>query len=481
MKRCGSSIVLALLLFHSLALSSVSAQTDEVDEYIQAEMKKRLIPGLALVVIRNGGVIKMKGYGFANLEHRVPATPDTVFELASVTKQFTATAIMQLAEEGKVKLDDPVNQFLPNSPDAWKGITVRHLLTHTAGLASLEDGFKALYEGGARLNYTTAQMFEAATKDPISFAPGERWQYSDVGYFLLGMIIEKAGGQRYRDFLAERFFKPLGMTSTSVLDQWAIVRNRAAGYTIREGQLVNIRRVGQVELPSHYGVFTTVRDLGKWETALAAGKVVKESSLAQMWTPVKLGSTRGSYPYGFGWEIGERRSHRMITHTGITGTEYTRFPDDKLTVIVLTNLGVRIGAATSVNAWGLTKGVAGRFIPGLLFSTLREQPGADPRLTQHLLDFLSDIANGEDAALMTPGLRALLGQNAKVITGARLKALKSFAFLDCDDARGRALERHGARVSRVCYFRMVTRSETRHYVFWLTADGKVADFTSVIE
>jgi D-alanyl-D-alanine carboxypeptidase len=296
----------------------------------------------------------------ANLEHDAPVTPDTVFELASVTKQFTATAIMLLVEKGKVKLDAPIFQYLQGSPSKWKGITVRHLLTHTGGMAALREGFASLSD---QTSYTTAEMFESATKDPMSFKPGERHQYSDVGYFLLGMIIEKASGQRYKDFLAEQFFKPLGMTSTTVDDQWAILKHRAAGYTLRNGQLINIRRIEQVELPSHYGVFSTVRDLVKWESALASGKVVNESSLAAMWTPAKLNDGT-SYPYGFGWEFENAHGHRVITHSGMTGTEYTRFPDDKLTVIVLTNLGYRFDG-DEVNSWGLTQEIAMRYLSGL--------------------------------------------------------------------------------------------------------------------
>jgi len=359
-----AAFTLTLLVSIFAASRLVMAQSDRVDEYVQVEMKKRKIPGLALVVIKNGEVAMMKGYGMANLDHDVPVTADTVFELASVTKQFTATAIMLLVEEGKLKLDDPIREYLPGSPEQWKGIRVRHLLTHTAGLPSNEDSWKSLSIEGGRLDYTTAQLFESATKDPISFEPGERYQYSDVGYFLLGMIIEKASGLRYRDFLKERFFKPLGMTSSSVEDQWAILKGRAAGYTLRNGQLVNNRRVVQVELPSHYGVYSSVRDLAKWEIALASGKVVKESSLTAMWTPAKLNSG-SSIQYGFGWGLMTRGGHRMIQHIGVTGTEYTRYPDHKLTVITLTNLG---GAkAQGVNSWGLVEGgIAGRFIPELL-------------------------------------------------------------------------------------------------------------------
>jgi CubicO group peptidase (beta-lactamase class C family) len=362
MKRYLLLIVFAFLLLRPSVPTSVLAQSERVvDLYIQSEMKKRRIPGLALVVIKDGEITKMQGYGVANLEHDAPVTADTVFELASVTKQFTATAIMLLVEEGRIKLDDPIIKYLPRSPQKWNGITARHLLTHTAGLASLDDGFASLPE---KMDYTTAELFKSATEDPMSFAPGANYQYSDVGYFLLGMIIEKAGGQRYGDFLAERFFKPLGMTSTSVDDQWAVVKNRAAGYTIRNGQIANIRRVQQVELLSHAGVLSTVRDLAKWDNALGSGKVVKESSLAAMWTPVKLNSGR-DYPYGFGWEFEEIAGRRVITHNGITGTEYTRFPDDKLTVIVLTNLGFN-GGSDEVNSWGLTQGIAMRYIPGAL-------------------------------------------------------------------------------------------------------------------
>lgn len=328
------------------------------DEYLQAEMKKRRIPGLALAVVKNGAVVKLQGYGLANLEHAVPVTPDTMFDLASVTKQFTATAIMRLCEQGKLKLDDPISKYLTSAPPKWKGITIRHLLTHTSGMVSLAEGFADLYD---KLDTSTAEAFRSVAKDPLSFAPGEKHQYSDAGYFLLGMIIEQASGQRYHQFLRAQFFKPLGMTATSILDQWAVVKHRAAGYTLRDGELINIRRIWQDELASHYGALSTVRDLAKWDIALAAGTVVSEASLQAMWTPAQLNHGR-SYPYGFGWEIERMGDRRVITHSGMSGTEYTRLPDDRLTIIILTNLGSR--GLDAVNAWGLTKGGARRYLAG---------------------------------------------------------------------------------------------------------------------
>ena len=475
--RRRRSLIAILLLVGVLLAVAAPARADRIDDYIKTEMQKRRIPGLALAVVRNGTVVKMQGYGLANLDHDVPVTPDTVFELASVTKQFTAAAIMKLVEEGKLQLDDPILWHLPQGPATWSAITVRHLLTHTAGLPGLEENFKALWPGGPRLNYSTVQLFNAATKDALSFPAGERFQYSDVGYFLLGMIIEHVSGERYADFLDERFFRPLGMTSTSVIDQWKILKHRAAGYTIRDGQLVNIRRVAQAELASHYGVMSTVKDLVKWEAALAAGRVVSVASLGQMWTPVRLndGST---FPYGFGWDVAERRGHRAISHTGITGTELSRFPDDRLTVIVLTNLGAHIGARLPVSPWGLTLGVAGRYIPGMLVSTQKAEPDPDPAATERLRDILGRLARGEDVPTVNPRLPGYVGKN---VLAERLRTLQSFTFVTCDDVRARNMEMLGERVSRICHYRLVNAEETRYYSFFLTGDNRVATFWSTTE
>jgi CubicO group peptidase (beta-lactamase class C family) len=474
----GSLIVVLYLL----ALAALPARADSIDDYIKTEMQRRHIPGVALAVARNGKIVKERGYGLANVEHDVPVTENTVFELASVTKQFTATAIMLLVEEGKARLDDTITSYLPPAPEPWKSITVRQLLTHTAGFPGLEAGFQALGAGGWRLRYTTAQMFDAATKDPLSFAPGERWQYSDVGYFLLGMIIERASGQRYRDFVTERFFKPLGMTSTSVLDHSRIVKHRAAGYTLRGGELVNIRRVVDVELPSHYGVFSTVKDLVTWDAALTAGKVVKPATLAQMWTPVRLNSG-ASYPYGFGWVVDQRRGHRWIYHTGITGTELSRFrdEDDDLTVVVLTNLGRTLEPGSRVNSWGLTYGVAGRYIKGLLVGREKPRRDPDPARTSALRETLQAYARGDDPLAVVPATRAYFTPLSRTLTAERLKTMREFTFVACDELGARTIERHGARVARICHYRLVNADETRYYSFWLTADGAIADFWSSTE
>src|SRR5881296_840383 len=478
MPRRQASLVLVLLLA-PLLVAAPPARADAIDDYIKVEMERRHIPGLALAVARNGKIVKVRGYGIANLEHDVPVTPDTVFELSSVTKQFTATAIMLLVEEGKVQLDDPVAWHLPRAPETWKAITVRHLLTHTSGLPG-DDGFKALRAAGQRVNYTTAQLFDAAVKDELKFAAGERFLYSDGGYFVLGMIIEAVSGQRYRNFLDEKFFKPLGMRSTSVIDQWRILKNRAASYTLRDGQLMNIRRVWQMELASHYGVMSTVKDLVAWDAALAAGRVLAPATLAEMWTPVRL-NYGGTYPYGFGWFVDDRRGHRWISHAGITGTELSRFADDGLTVIVLTNLGLTLSPTNRTNSWGLTYGVAGRYANGLLVGREKPAPDPDPARTTLLRGVLEGFARGEDSPAVAPFTRGYFTPIGREIMGERLTTLREFSFVTCDETGARAVERHGARVARVCHYRLINADETRYFSFWLTADGAVADFWSSTE
>jgi CubicO group peptidase (beta-lactamase class C family) len=187
-----SRLVSVLAIWGVLLAMTTSARADNVDRFIQAEMKRRHIPGLALAVVRDGKPVKVKGYGLADIENDVPVTPESVFELASLGKTFTATAVMMLVEEGKLRLDDPLGLYLPNPPEAWKEVTVRHLLTHTSGLSGNGEDFRSLRFGPF---VAKADMYDAVIKDGMGARPGERWQYSDPGFFLLGMIPEKGERQ----------------------------------------------------------------------------------------------------------------------------------------------------------------------------------------------------------------------------------------------------------------------------------------------
>ncbi|MCH8151907.1 MAG: beta-lactamase family protein [Planctomycetes bacterium] len=459
--------VTAIAVVAAMMLASAAAQADKVDDYITSEMKNRHIPGLALAVVKNGEVIKAKGYGLANVELNVPVTPDSVFDLASITKSFTATAIMMLVEEGKVGLDDRISKYLINAPYTWRDITVRHLLTHTAGLES-EGDFGP-----------TAEKFEYVSKRPLDFAPGERMKYSNQGYFLLGMIIEKVSGKRWHEFLAERIFEPLGMTATTVPDPWDIIKNRAAHYTLRDGKLAPTWWfIYQDELASAGGILSTVQDLAKWDAAIYTEKILKKSSLEQMWTPVKFNSGFG-HTYGFGWSLDEIRNHRTVGHAGSSGTYILRLPDDKLTVIVLSNLNQSRSKPRII-----AQGVAAHYLPAIRLSSLKAQPDPDPQMTQKMRKLLSDIANGvTDSPLLTPERNARVSPSfRRYIAGvSSLKGVKSFTFLVCDDVQGRQIDRYGVRVSRICYYKLVDALETRYLAFYLTADNKVAEIRSSTE
>ncbi len=358
-------------------LFSSPCRADQIDDFVRAELKRQRIPGAAIAVVRDGKISKAKGYGVADLDHNVPVTADTVFALASITKQFTATLIMILVEEGKVELDSDIATYLDAAPAKWKGITVRHLLHHTGGLAPLGQDFVSL----VRLpTVSTAQMYEAAQADAIVGKPGEKWEYSDVGYFLLGMIIERVSGKSYEAFLREHILMPLGMSTARMADLNRPYRNLARGYTLLrtdgEPEIVNIRRDSQRGLTSHYGLFGTVKDLAKWDAALYNDSVIKSASRQEMLVAARLNDGT-TFPYGFGWKLGERNGHAYHYHSGITGTFIMRVPSLRLTVVVLTNLGEwASGRSNGADAYMLAHAIAGLVEPGFRWKPLPQQDPA---------------------------------------------------------------------------------------------------------
>ncbi|MCW3054643.1 MAG: penicillin-binding protein, partial [Chthonomonadales bacterium] len=326
--------ILPILLLFCLVGRTV--QADSIDRYIETQLKKRHIPGLSLAVVRDGKVIKAKGYGFANLELRAHATPATVYQVGSVSKQFAASAIMLLVQEGKVGLDDKLSKYLPSAPDSWKEITLRHLLTHTSGLP--REGQRPTK--GERADYTDAELVQSASALLLLSPPGEKYSYSNVGFNLLGMVVAKASGQNYADFLQKRFFKPLGMTATRVNDPIAFLPNRASAYQWAGGAFYGSDFVSPTWYAGAGAIVSTVLDLAKWDAALNTEFPLTEASRKQMWTPMTLKNGKPS-DYGFGWRLSPYKGHADIHHDGIVNgfhSEIDRFVDDHLTVIVLVNL-----------------------------------------------------------------------------------------------------------------------------------------------
>jgi CubicO group peptidase (beta-lactamase class C family) len=324
----------ALLCACLLALSVVARAQDllpKFEEYAQAAAKAERFSG-AILVARDGKVLVSKGYGMADVENDVPNTPETKFRLGSITKQFTAAAILLLQERGKLSVQDSICKYVVPCPEAWQPVTIHHLLSHTGGvpnLTSFPDYQKTKREP------TTVEATVGRFRDlPLEFKPGENYKYSNSGYVLLGHVIEKVSGKSYESFLRENIFEPLGMTSTGYDHADEIVKRRARGYAPGpEGRVVNASYLDMSIPFSAGGLYSTVGDLYLWDQALHGGKLLKKPSLDAMLTPV-----RNNYGYGFG--VDKIFARPMAGHGGgIEGfsTNIIRFTDDRVTVIVLSN------------------------------------------------------------------------------------------------------------------------------------------------
>ena len=328
--------ILALVLALGTSGATLPAQPnatarDSVDRYISAEMARMHIPGVSVAVVRAGKVIKAQGYGIADLEHEIPVTPQTVFKIGSVSKQFLATGIMLLVQDGRLGLDDPVSKYYPGAPESWRGITVRHFLTHTSGVLREGPAFDPFKVQADSI------VIQSAFARPLEFPTGSKYQYCNVCYFTLADLIARVSGKPWDEFLAERVFRPTGMTATRTTTTSELVPRRARGYTWRATGYVNAQEFFALR-PS--GAFlSTALDLAKWDSVLYQDRMLTKASRQAMWSPVRLTSGALSQ-YGFGWRLDSLQGHWHVHHGGtLPGfrAQMSRFPNDSLTVIVLTN------------------------------------------------------------------------------------------------------------------------------------------------
>ena len=337
--------VSCLFTFATLALAQSSLDSAFAD-YVKAEMERQHIPGLALLVTRDGKVVRSEGFGVANVELQVPVKPETIFQSGSVGKQFTATAVMMLVEAGKIGLNDPLTKYFPEAPPNWKNVTIRELLSHTGGFGDYPKNFNF------RKDWTEPQLLKLVESIPLAYPPGTKWEYSNLGYLTLGILIHRVSGEFYGDFLQKRIFQPLGMQTTRIISEADIVPNRAAGYRLVKGELKNQEWVAPAMNTTADGsLYFSIVDLSKWDAALYEGKLLKRSSFDLMWTPVKLKNGQPNKAgYGFGWFIEQRNGHRCIHHDGSWQgfeTAIDRYVDDHLSVVALTNLaGAKPGEIT---------------------------------------------------------------------------------------------------------------------------------------
>jgi CubicO group peptidase (beta-lactamase class C family) len=303
----------------------------ELDAYLTKSVQHDQFSGTVLLA-RDGKPLFLRSYGMANYELGVPNGEQTVFRIASLTKQFTAMAIMQLQEQGKLKVDDPICRYLSDCPAAWQPITISQLLTHTSGIpnySSLPEWDELL----SRRDYTPVALVALFRDLPLRFAPGTKYDYSNSGYHLLGLIIERTSGMSWGAYLQRHIFEPLGMAHTGYDDSRALLPNRASGYYSLGTSFINAPIISATVGYAAGGLHSTVGDMLLWDRALAAGKLVSQASMDAIFTPAKEG-------YGFGWRIGERFGRKEMDHSGSDNgfsTYIIRFPADRLTAIVLSN------------------------------------------------------------------------------------------------------------------------------------------------
>jgi CubicO group peptidase (beta-lactamase class C family) len=294
-------------------------------------------PGAAVLIKKDGQVLLRKGYGMANVELGVPIEPDMVFELASVTKQLTAAAILMLQESGKLSVEDDITRYLPDYPTHGQKITIHHLLTHTSGIPN----FTALPEWWPRRreDLTVQQIIDLVKDKPLNFNPGEKLSYSNSGYILLGAIIEKASEKSYEDFIEQEIFAPLGMKRSRYNHQNEMVPGRVAGYELGEDGYQVAEFISRTQGYAAGGLMSTVDDMALWAEALTSEKLLRRSSLERMTTPAKLSSGEPT-PAGYGLGIMDEDGIRILEHDGgIPGfnTNILIIPDRRLQVIVLSN------------------------------------------------------------------------------------------------------------------------------------------------
>lgn len=305
----------------------------EIDRLMQRY--QGAVPGASLLVVRDGEALVNRGYGMSDLEHGVEAGPRTNFRLASVTKQFTAAAILLLAEDGKLGLDDPVRKWLPSLPSAADAIRVRHLLTHTSGLIDYEDLMATDYAGQIR----DAGVLRLLEKEDRSyFAPGSSYRYSNSGYALLALIVERASGMTFQDFLRTRIFQPLGMHDTlAYVRGGPSVPHRAFGYSHIDGRWVRTDQSTTSAVLGDGGIYSSIADLAKWDAALYDDRLLSDQSRQLAFSPhVRVTGEPYQAAYGFGWRI----TGDSLWHSGETigfRNVIVRYPRQRLTVVILSN------------------------------------------------------------------------------------------------------------------------------------------------
>ncbi|HEX5324840.1 MAG TPA: serine hydrolase [Capsulimonadaceae bacterium] len=437
------------------------AYADKIDDYVQRQMQAQHIPGLSLAIVKNGKIAKARGYGLADLEQKTPATPQTLYELASVTKQLTATAVMLLVQDGKIGLDDKISQYVKGTPNTWRDITLRELLNQTSGIKDILNELRGTSQNDA----TPQEIVDDVALYPLDFAPGTDWSYSNTNYLLLGMVIGEVTGMDFSAFLTERVFRPLGMTSTRLDSDADIIPKRAGRYSWDGSRLTNSALFnGSLWRSGEAGLMSNVLDMARWDGALLGGKILSTASEEETWSPGKL-SDGALYPYGFGWFLWDFNGRKVISHEGSApgvSTGIAHYLNDKLAVVVFMN-------RDGVNALALAGEVANLYDPAVAARAAPDQQGPDPRATALMRSVLMQLQQGTpDHSLFTQKMQ--FGTTPDFLRYAKqflapLGELRTLIFISRSDRANGQIYRYEA----------IFENGGLDVNFTLTKDGKIDD------
>ncbi|MEX0298064.1 MAG: serine hydrolase domain-containing protein [Kordiimonas sp.] len=476
------AFLMALFSLAVFTLTSESAATvpseAQIDIAVNTVMQRQGGVGSAVIVLKDGKPLFSKGYGFSNLEHKVPVSPETVFQVGSIGKMFTATGVMLLVEKGQLSLDAKLSDFFPNGPEFWNRVTIEHLLSHRSGIRSVTGQGGALqldtssgqmvailqYLRELRNEYTEEQYLELIAKADMLFEPGTQYAYSNEGYVLIGMIIRQITGQFFGDFLAENIFSKLGMNTAQIDENSQIVANRAQSYEFFNGRLVHAPFISNFYNRTADGsLIFSLQDVAKWDAALHDGTLLKQNVLSRTFkgTAFPDGSV-GPHNYGFGWWTGNVRGREFSAHRGSWQgfrSAIVRYHEDGLTLAVLTNTGfghpIEIASA-----------VAGLFNPAYApYSALAEQESSI-----EVRDFTKIYLSGqaEQSAFNQEGLHLL--DSAQVArSGKHIDVSESTVF--------ELVYEHNMPEGRVVTYRITNDDEPRGPTVTYTYDvlGKISD------
>lgn len=422
-------------------------------------MTRLKIPGLTYGVVRDGRLVRVGALGMSDLEHAVRTRKEALFEVGSITKQFTAVATMQLVEAGKVSLDDSVNKYLPDAAKVWEPITLRHLLYQTSGLPDY-----ALVPGlGLTDDFTRETFMKKMGEFPLDFAPGDAWAYSNTNYALLGFVIEKASGQTYLEYMQEHVLKAAGMNQTRFSNLYEIVPRRAHGYLLNEGTVLRTLPSGG-SINSDGTLMSNVADMAKWDQTLRSGKLLKKSSYDLLWKPAVLNSGR-TRPYGMGFFLNAPKFPAFVGHHGNSagyGAGHAHYPEKKLSVIVMANIYPAPGNV-------LAAGIAEQLEPSLRFVPPKPTADPSPERTERIKQAFTKLAaNAPDAELLEPEFIAPLSTGrARNFPSpyAPFRTLKRFDFVGAEPVGSDTLVTYRAETD--------TRGFTGYFTY--TPSGKVAN------